>query len=220
MSSTFADETLQDAARIGRLRRRVAGFMASDQLDRLVIMWRACLQQRAHCSVPAFVTKVASELGLADDAASRLRIVLFGEVLAKPNGAPPACGKTPAVAPPVKDDLDEAGAVYVALLGALDRFTRERHANAWAMLVRVLTNRWAAHTSIPFSTGSLVRGETMPGDLARRVRPADRQAMLHQYYLGLCEVIGPADADQRLSDAVIHAGRLPEAARHKPGQWL
>jgi hypothetical protein len=44
--------------------------------------------------------------------------------------------------------------------------------------------------------------------------------LVHQFYLALCEVVGPDEADRLLANAARVAGRLPQARECPPGKLL
>jgi hypothetical protein len=223
MSSVPVDRDVQAAEQAGRLREVVGTLLTGSQLDRLLSMWRECQASQAHCSVPGFVDRVASELQLGAELAGKLRMKLFAEVLARRSAVQRARVGAPvkvADAAPVPR-ADAASQVFAALIAQLDALLRNRYDARWSILCAALAGQLRAMPVAGFQIGPLLRGERGPAELALTVTAEPgRQALVHAYYLGLCEVLGPMPADRLLSDAVKQVEQLPAAASYSPRRLL
>ena len=225
MSSVPLDADMQAAAQASRLREQVGGLLSGSQMERLLALWHECRTSQMHCSVPGFVDKLATELRLDAALAGQLRLKLFAEVLANR----PAARRSAALnlaqparpAAPRRLNDDAASEVFIALLGHLDALVGTRYADRWPALCAALVRQLRQHPVRSFDVGSLLRGEQPPAELALPVSDeVQRQALVHHYYLALCEVFGPTPADRLLSDAVKQAEQLAAAARYAPRRLL
>lgn len=219
------DGDMQAAEQAGRLREVVGALLSGGQVERLLTLWRECQASQAHCSVPGFVDKVAHELQLDADLAGKLRTKLFAEVLARrPTVQRARVGRqagTPAADPAPRAPQDPGDVVFGALVAQLDALLRNRHGDRWAQLCAALVRQLRAHPVASFQIGPLLRGDRAPSELAVSViDEVERQALVHSYYLALCEVLGPMPADRLLSDAVKQVEQLPAAARYTPRRLL
>jgi len=224
MSSALSDDMEVEAEQDGRLREAVAGLLSGSKLERLLSLWRECRSRQQHCSVTQFVERVTQELQLDTIQAGQLRIKLFGAVLkrsAAPSRPVTKAAPPPAAVPPRKPvrspAQDAATQVFLGLVDALDSLARSRFPAQWSSLCTSLARRLSGLTSVH---EQLLRVDAAPAALVAEVHDeAARQALVHHYYLALCEVLGPMPADRLLSSAVQRVEQQPAAARYPP-RWL
>lgn len=219
------DEDLQVAGQLDRLRQVVSGLLSASQVERLLGLWRDCQASQAHCSVPGFVDKVAGELQLDATVAGQLRLKLFAEVLARRPAVQRARVGASAPAPmsdtPTRAQQDAAGEVFGMVIAALDGLVNNRHPDQWMPLCSALVRQLRREPVAGFDVGPLLRGERGAAELALSVHgEVHRQALVHGYYLALCEVLGPVPADRLLSEAVRQAEQSPAAAHYAPRRLL
>ena len=151
---------------------------------------------------------------------------MFGPMTAMLARQPRPTRREPARAPIVQAEdrpapRDAATQVFLALVGALDDLARGRFATRWGALCAALARQLDGRPALRALTGRLLRGDAAPAEVLATVRgESARRELVHHYYLALCEVLGPVQADRLLSDAVRAAEQQPAAASFPPRRLL
>lgn len=218
MSAAVLQE--QQDGQLVRLREVIGELLPLSEVEQLIALWEECHSQQGHCSVSAFVEQVAGELGLDASVAAQLRLKLFGVVLSRQ----PVQRRQPPSAPPVAQPArrsrakDAATGVFLSLVSALDELFKARFPGRWSALCATLLGKSGWRLA---EQGGLLRGEAMPAEVVAPIKgESSRRELVHQYYLALCEVLGPVQADRLLSDAVRVVEGQPAAADYTPRRLL
>jgi hypothetical protein len=223
MSVSVVEAPEADLLQLARIRERVGDLLPNSQVDQLLTLWRECHAEQGHCSVSAIVERVAAEFGLDAALTAQLRLKLFSAVLAR-QSLP--TGRGQASAPVNRPEArpaprDAATRVFLALIGALDDLANGRFAERWGALCAALVRQLDGQPAMGALLGVVLRGDAAPADAVAAVRGESvRRDLVHHYYLALCEVLGPVQADRLLSEAVRAVEQQPTAAQYAPRRLL
>ncbi|MBL8328002.1 MAG: hypothetical protein JNJ71_04055 [Rubrivivax sp.] len=113
-------------------------------------------------------------------------------------------------------------AVFGELVSAMLAGVRQFHPDAMAELLVDCRTRLERAAVSPGLRQAARDALVTPGAQAWHLQASVREfsALAHEFYIALCETLGPVDADHVLMQAVRHAERLPQARQAPPSQFL
>jgi hypothetical protein len=134
--------------------------------------------------------------------------------------APPA--PMPEAPPPAAPSGPAHQVVFANVVAALLNGVRQFHPQALGDFVVDCRTR-LEHTGVSPGLRQAARDALVSADPKAwhlEATPAELSALAHEFYVTLCESLGPVDADQILMHAVRHAEQLREAREFPPGRLL
>ncbi len=140
-----------------------------------------------------------------------------------------ATASTSAPTPPTLSPTQDAARpgtpaqmVFATLVSGLFAGVRQLHAPAMDDLLLDCRTR-IEKTRLPSGLRQSARDALVTAELHAWHLDASEEEMstlVHQFYVSLCECLGPVDADQILMQAVRRAERLPQSASVPPSRFL